>query len=308
MIERRSGDARYVQFALFQQFPELVHGSLTRSGGHSLPPYRGVNVSIGSGDERETVLRNRLLALRSLQLERYPCATAWMVHSADVLTLDDEEEWVDWRDDWPHRAYEVDGHELIWTTRPRRKADAVITRKRGVTLAMSSADCAPLMLYDPTRGAIGLAHAGWRGTARGIVATVVDAMREQFGCQPEHIFAGIGPSIGTCCYEVSEDVRSLFRGESQFEELPTHARYRNLVRESAVFTVRECGDRASLRLNLWETNRNQLLMAGLLPDRIELSGICTSCERERFYSYRAEHGTTGRFPSLLALRPADDVR
>lgn len=310
MIERQSGDARYVQFALFQQFPELVHGSFTRSGGYSLPPFKGVNVSIGCGDERETALRNRLLALRSLGVEANPCATAWMVHSADVLTLGDEEwvDWVDWGDAWPHRSYDVDGHELIWTTRPRRKADAVITRKRGVTLAMSSADCVPIMLYDPVREAIGLVHAGWRGTARGIAATVVDALREQFGCQPQHLYAGIGPSIGACCYEVSENVRGLFHGHLQFEEMPTKARYRNLVRESAVFSVREPGARASLRLDLWQTNRNQLLMAGLLPEHIEITDICTSCERERFYSYRAEHGRTGRFPSLLALRDRDEIR
>lgn len=307
MIERQAGDVRYVQFALFQQFPELMHGSFTRSGGYSLPPFQGVNVSVGSGDERETVLRNRLLALRSLGVGMNPCATAWMIHSADVLTLDDEE-WVDWRDDWPHRSYDVDGYELIWTTRPRRKADAVITRKRGVTLAMSSADCVPIMLYDPIREAIGLAHAGWRGTARGIAATIVDAMREQFGCQPEHLYAGVGPSIGACCYEVSENVRGLFRGDLQFDEMPTDARYRNLVRESAVFSVRELSARASLRLDLWQTNRNQLLMAGLLPNHIEVAEICTSCERERFYSYRAEHGTTGRFPSLLALRSNDETR
>jgi YfiH family protein len=305
LIERQAGDVQYVQFALFQQFPEIVHGSFTRSGGYSLPPFEGVNVSVGSGDERETVLRNRLLALRSLGVETHPCATAWMVHSADVLTLDDEE-WVDWRDDWQHRAYEVDGYELIWTTRPRRKADAVITRRCGVTLAMSSADCVPVMLYDPVREAIGLAHAGWRGTARGIVGTVVDAMREQFGCRPEHLYAGIGPSIGPCCYEVSESVRGLFHGDLQFDEMPTDPRYRNLVRESAVFSVRELKSRASLRLDLWQTNRNQLLMAGLLPDHIEMPGICTSCERERFYSYRAEHGTTGRFPSLLALCPKNE--
>ncbi|HEV2583949.1 MAG TPA: peptidoglycan editing factor PgeF [Ktedonobacteraceae bacterium] len=308
MIERSQGDTCHVQFALFQRFSELVHGSFMRTGGCSPPPFDSLNVSVGAGDEVEHVLSNRLLALRSLGLDGYRCATAWMIHSADVLTLDGDE-WEDWRDDWPHRSYLVDGQELNWTMRPRQKADAVITRRRGVTLAMSSADCAPLLLFDPVQQAIGLVHAGWRGTARGIAAIVVDAMREQFGCQPEQIFAGIGPSIGPCCYEVGNEVHRLFLGDTDFEVMPTRGAYRNLVRESAVFTVQAVDDRGTgerqerLRLDLWETNRNQLLLAGLAPDHIEVAGICTSCEKARFFSYRGEHRKTGRFPTLLALRP-----
>lgn len=314
MIERYQGEVGYVQFALFQQFPELVHGSFMRPGGRSSPPFQSLNVSVGVGDGIDNVIQNRLLALRSMELNGYRCATAWMVHSADVLTLDGEA-WDDWRTDWPYRSYMADGQELVWTMRPRRKADAVLTKHRGVALAMSSADCVPLMLYDPVQRAIGLVHAGWRGTARGIAAAAVDAVRSQFGSQPEHIYAGIGPSIGPCCYEVSENVRRLFHGDMHFEIMPTEERYRNLVRESAVFTVQAIDGRErqeeqekrvgeeSLRLDLWETNRSQLLLCGLLPGHIEVAGTCTCCEKELFYSYRGEHGETGRFPSLLALRP-----
>ncbi|HKV58963.1 MAG TPA: peptidoglycan editing factor PgeF, partial [Ktedonobacteraceae bacterium] len=274
----------------------------TRHGGYSVSPHSGLNVSVSNDDSSENVLRNRLLALESLGLDTYPCATAWMIHSADIATLDGDD-WDDWKDDWPYRSYTIDERELIWTTRPRRKADAIITKRRGVALAMSSADCAPLLFYDPTQSVIALTHAGWRGTARGIGAATINAMREQFGCQPQHIYAGIGPTIGACCYEVTEEVRRLFLGEKQFELLPTEERYRNLVRDSAVFRVVELADRSSLHLDLWETNRNQLLLAGLLPEHIEVAGICTACQKEHFYSYRAEHGKTGRFPSILALRP-----
>jgi YfiH family protein len=312
LIEQHCIRAHYVQFALFQQFPELAHGIFTRNGGVSTFPFQGLNVSVSSGDTFENVLRNRYLALQSLHIEEYPCATAWMIHSADVLTFDGED-WDDWRTDWPYRSYSVDGQELIWTTRPRRKADAIITKQRGVALAMSSADCIPMMFYDPVQQVIGIAHVGWRGAARGLAAATMNAMREQFGCQPEHTYAGIGPSIGPCCNEVSEEVQRLFMGEQQFEVMPTDERYRNLVRESAVFTVEDAirgrdksrpymQNGSSLHLNVWETNCKQLLMAGLLPEHIELSGICTRCEKERFYSYRGEHGKTGRFPSILALR------
>ena len=305
MIERSRGKVRYMQFALYEQFPELVHGIFTRHGGHSAAPYDRLNVSVGSGDIFEHILRNRFLALQSLNLHTYRCASAWMIHSADVAVVP-EDGWDDWDEEWPYRSYRFDdGNELRWTTRPRRRVDALITKARGVALVMSSADCVPLMLYDPAREVIALVHAGWRGTARGIVAATVDAMRERFGCRPADIRAGMGPSIGACCYEVSEEVRRFFRGECEFEIMPTRERYRNLVRESAVFTIRELPGRNSLRLDIWQTHRNQLLMAGLSPEHIESSQICTSCESRHFYSYRREHGRTGRFPSILALRPYD---
>ena len=321
MIGQQRGEVQYVQFAQYLQFPEIIHGSFTRLGGYSKTPYWGLNVSFSIGDEFENVIRNRLQALSALHIQDYPCATLWLIHGADVATLNGDG-WDDWRFDWPHRSYLVDSQELIWTVKPRRKADAIITKQRGVALALSSADCVPVMYYDPVHEVIGMAHAGWRGTARGIAAATVEAMHEQFDSQPRDIYAGIGPSIGPCCYEVSEEVRELFYSKQQFAELPTAEKYRNLVRESAVFDVgarliapssvqdsalshvgtRLIASETRPHLDLWETNRSQLLMAGLLPEHIELPGICTNCEKERFFSYRGEHGKTGRFPSILALR------
>jgi YfiH family protein len=301
LIERQYGGVCYVQFGHFLQFSDLIHASFTRLGGYSKTPYWGLNVSYSIGDDFENVIRNRLLALQALRIATYPCATLWLVHSAEIAILDGNH-WDDWRTDWPHRSYQVDQHELIWTVKPRRKADALLTRQRGVALAMSSADCVSLMFYDPAESAIGIAHAGWRGTARGIAAATIDAMSEHFGSQACNIRAGIGPSIGSCCYEVTDEVRKLFMGLEGFDANPVDVGYRNLVRESAVFTVRRLHGRDSLHLDLWETNRNQLLMSGVLPEHIESSELCTSCEKERFFSHRGEHGKAGRFPSILALR------
>jgi polyphenol oxidase len=300
LIAQQRGTVCYMQFGHLLQFPELTHGIFSRQGGYSETPYWGLNASFSSGDSFENVVRNRLLALQNLDIDTYPCATVWQIHGANVATLD-VENWDDWRFDWAHRSYLLDQHELIWTTKPRRKADAIIARERGIVLALSFADCVPLMFYDPIQKAIGLAHAGWRGTARGIAIATVEAMHEQFGSQPADIHAGIGPSIGPCCYEVSENVQRLFLGQMQFDELPTAERYRNLVRESAVFSIIYVSDGESLRLNLWETNRKQLLMAGVTPDHIELPGICTGCNTQRFFSHRGEHGKTGRFPAIVAL-------
>ncbi|HZU70528.1 MAG TPA: peptidoglycan editing factor PgeF [Ktedonobacteraceae bacterium] len=302
MIAQQQGRVQYVQFGHFLQFPNLVHGIFTRLGGCSEAPFWGLNVSFTTGDNIEHVKRNRLLALSALQLDAYPCASLWLVHGAEVVVVD-EQPW-EWRFDQPFVTLAEEQKVLLRTAHPRWKADAFITRRRDISLAIASADCVPVMLYDPVQEAIGLVHAGWRGTARGIAAITVDAMREQFGSRPEHIYAGIGPSIGPCCYEISEEVQGYFLSRIEFDLQPTAVEYRNLVRESAVFAIKEHAHRRSLMLDLWETNRNQLLMAGLLPEHIELPGICTSCEKDRFYSHRAEHGKAGRFPSIIALRDA----
>jgi polyphenol oxidase len=278
LIEQQLGGVRYLQFSHYRHFPGLAHGIFTRQGGCSQAPYASLNTStppFKQGDSIDNVIRNR-------------------VHGADIAIYDAGSAW---RTDWANHSY----YERAWTPEYIHKADALITRERGVVIALSFADCVPILLYDPVEQVIAQAHGGWRGTARGIVAATVAAMHEQFGCLPRNILAGIGPAIGSCCYEVSETVRQLFLGQLQFDEQPTPERYRDLVHETAVFSTLSLPDRASLRLDLQATNRKQLLMVGVLPEHIEVMEICTSCSKDLFFSHRAEQGRTGRFPVLIAL-------
>ena len=192
LIEKEYGNIRYMPFEQNKQFPVLIHGIFTRHGGYSQAPYESLNVSLSSGNERfEDAVRNRFRVLQSLNIADYPCATMWMIHGSQVLTLEGED-WPDWRPDWPHAVYHLhelgypEGTKLQWTFKPRTKADAMITRKRGVALVISTADCVPLLFYDPVTEAIGVAHAGWRGTARGIgAATVCGYLRRD---RPFHRF------------------------------------------------------------------------------------------------------------------------
>jgi polyphenol oxidase len=297
LIEQQSGGVRYLQFSHYRHFPGLAHGIFTRQGGCSQAPYASLNTStppFKQGDSIDNVIRNRVLALQALDLAHQPCVTLWQVHGADIAIYDADDAW---RTDWAYHSY----YERAWTPEMIHKADALITRERGVVLALSFADCVPILLYDPVEHVIAQAHGGWRGTARAIAAATVVAMQEQFGSLPRNILAGIGPAIGSCCYEVSETVRQLFLGQAQFDERPTPERYRDLVHEAAVFSSLPLPDRDSLRLDLQATNRNQLLMSGLLPEHIEAMHVCTSCANEQFFSHRAEQGSTGRFPVLLAL-------
>jgi YfiH family protein len=299
VIEQQHGDLRYLQFDHYLQFPELIHGVFTRRGGYSKPPYQGLNISTPPRNEHrdsvDHVVRNRYLALQTLDIAHYPCVTLWQVHGADVLSVDDQSEW---RTDWACHSY----YEHPWTPQTIRKGDALITRQRGFGIAFSFADCVPITFYDPVEHVSGIAHGGWRGTARGIVLATVEAMRECYGCLPENIRAGIGPAIGACCYEVSEEVRAYFEGTYHFEEMPARKQYRDLIRTSAIFSTLQLPERESLRLDLGETNRRQLLMAGIKEEHIEVADICTCCHTELFFSHRGEQGRTGRFAVIMALR------
>jgi YfiH family protein len=297
LIERQYENVHYLQFSHYSQFPDLIHGVFTRMGGHSPEPYRSLNTStppFNPGDSIENVVRNRVLALRALDVAMYPCVTLWQVHGADMAIYNAQGEW---RTDWADNSY----YERPWTPQSIRKADALITKEHGVVLALSFADCVPITLYDPVEQVIALVHGGWRGTARGIVAATLEAMNEYAGCQPHNIYAGIGPAIGPCCYEVSETVQQLFSGQLQFGTMPTNERYRDLINEAAVFSRLTLPDKRSLRLDLQASNRNQLLLAGVAPEQIETMEICTSCNTDRFFSHRKEQGKTGRFPVLIAL-------
>ena len=296
LIAQQRDNACFLQFSNFQHFPNLIHGIFTREGGYSDPPYKGLNTSgaLRGGDDLDNVVCNRQLALHSLGLDDYPCITLWNVHGADVFVPDISE---NWRTDWASRSY----YDKTWTPQEIHKGDALIIQQRSVAIALSFADCTPIALYDPVEQIIGIAHGGWRGTARGIVLATIDAMRENFGSSPRNIYVGIGPTIGPCCYEISQTVQDLFMGTQDFDDSPTLPQYRSLVRESAVFSTVQLPDKDSLRLDLWETNRRQLLMAGLLPEHIEVAAICTSDNVNQFFSHRAEHGKTGRFPMIMAL-------
>lgn len=301
MIEQQFGDLQYLQFELFTPYTNLIHGVFTRAGGVSEAPFTGLNTSTPVlstlRDSVESVIQNRQLVLQAMNMEGRPCVTLWQVHEADIHTFTYQDPW---RTDWGQASYYQPG----WAPETIRKGDGVITHEQGVGLAMSFADCTPLVFYDPVKQVTGIAHGGWRGTARGIGPATIEVMRERFGCQPEDILAGIGPTIGACCYEVSEHVRAIFMGREQFDIAPTAPQYREFVRESATFSTVDVQGRESLRLDLQETHRRQLLLAGLLEEHIEAANLCTSCHVERFFSHRKEQGKTGRFAVFIALQGA----
>ena len=186
-------------------------------------------------------------------------------------------------------SWQVHGTRVIRVDKPRdsgspySKGDALLTNNHDVTLLMRFADCTPIMLYDPVKMVIGIVHSGWMGTVSKIVKLAVNDMKQFYACIPRNIIAGIGPSIGPDHYEIGKDVVKK-------------------VKETFGDKTKLLIDRSKgkYHFNLWEANRLLLEDCGIV--NIEISGLCTACHLTDWFSHRAEHGKTGRFGGVIALK------
>lgn len=272
---------------------EIVHAFSTRAGGVTrvyrphLPAAKGdLNLGYTKHDERANVEENRKRLLQSVagKDKSWKLVTLHQKHTPIVRLLDDE-------------------------SVTQMRGDAILTQLHHRLIAVMTADCVPVLLYDPKHKAIGAFHAGWRGTLARIVERGVGTMRLVFGSNPADLIAAIGPSIGPCCYSVGEEVRHEFM--SQFEyasSLFTDVYESDPIRDKyplLFLTARAPGHSPigpQLHLNLWEANRRQLLDAGLSKKNISVAEACTACGTSRYFSHRSEQGFTGRMMSVIGLR------
>jgi len=273
--------------------PWLVHGFSTRVHGVSRAYSRGdLNLGFTKEDSRTAVARNREAFLRKVgggtrsrkDVSLWPIVTLRQIHS-DII-----------------RHIESAPEEPL-------TGDGMITRAPGLLLAIQTADCLPVIIVDPKSHAVGVFHAGWRGTLKRIVEKGVGEMIRCFGSRPRDLKAAIGPGIRNCCYEVGEEVRTKF--ESQFEYadcLFREVKESDPVREKyplLFLTARAPGHGElppKIFLDLVEANRQQLLAVGVPSRSIEASPLCTNCHPELLFSYRAEKGKTGRMMGVAGIR------
>jgi YfiH family protein len=164
------------------------------------------------------------------------------------------------------------------------EADALITCSPGIAIGVETADCVPILLLDPATPAVAAIHAGWRSTVQGIVRKTIEKMQKEFGSDPRRLIAAIGPAIGPECYEVDEAVMAPVRGTFSFWQ--------------TISTPRSVG---KWGLDLVGLDKRDLLSIGLLEENIHSLGMCTSCKRDLFYSFRAE-GRTGRMLSVIMIK------
>lgn len=237
-----------------------------RSGGLSPQWNGGLNWSISIGDDPSNVRKNRERSLERIGLTLERTVIAGLVHGDRVVVVTGDE------------PLTADGIRLI------PDCDAIITDEPNLALVVTAADCVPVLLYDPVLRVIGAVHAGWRGTVLGIAGKAVQAMVQTYGCNPAEILAEVGPSIGSCCYEVDEAVAGPVR--AQFGEA------------AAQFLHPE-GAPSKFRLDLWAANQYDLLRAGVRSAQIQ--GTCTSCHVDALFSHRAEKGAAGRGAAIIAL-------
>lgn len=216
-----------------------------------------LNLALHVGDDPEKVIRNRKKYADAIGVDPSRFTTCAQVHGNRVQVVTEN--------------LIGSGAFSFATTIP--ETDALITILPNVPLLLFYADCTPVLLADPVTGAIGLAHAGWRGTAAQIAKKTVRAMVETFGVNPENLLGAVGPSIGVCCYEVDDAVKDKMPEYHSFFADKGNGKY---------------------WLDLWQVNRQQLLEAGLTAGHISVAGVCTNDHSDLFCSYRHEKGKTGR--------------
>jgi YfiH family protein len=245
----------------------FVNGFSTRIGGVSEMPANALSLAGFNEDAAENILENRRRFLKLFPGE-WELAGCWQVHGADVRVVQTAEE---------AKPAENQLGETIF-------CDVIVSNAEGVLAAVKTADCVPILLGDPVSGAFAAVHAGWRGTLAGAVIVGVERLAKEYDAKPENLRIAIGASAGPCCYEVGSEVIEAFTkqfadGEKLFTETrPGHA-----------------------MVDLLKANRDQLQLAGVLPERIHTAPICTMCRTDLFFSYRKEKSLHGKVGRLMAV-------
>jgi len=269
--------------------PWLVHAFSTRCGGVSrVYGGKALNLGFTKDDSHAAVERNRELFLKRLGVsdgrKTWPLITLRQIHS-DLI----------------HYIDRLPDEPLV--------GDGLVTNTPELLIAMQAADCIPVIVIDRKRRAVGVFHAGWRGTVKRIVEKGVGEMRKHFGSDPRDMLAAIGPGIHSCCYEVGEEVRTQF--DSQFayaDGLFREVKESDPVRDKyplLFLTARAPGHSelpVKIFLDLVEANRRQLMDAGLAGKNIDASAPCTACHTDLLFSFRGDRGVTGRLLGAAGIR------
>jgi polyphenol oxidase len=257
-----------------KQFSSLSAGFTGRAGGISESPYNSLNCGLHIQDDPAAVIHNRQQIANTLHIpfESWTCAD--QVHGNQVAVIDES-----------HK-----GRGSISLDDAIPNTDGMVTSVQGVWLTAFFADCVPLFFFDPVLQVVGLSHAGWKGTVADIAGETIRTMVREYGSKPEQIHAAIGPSIGSCCYEV--DARVLNEVKRTLTE-------KGLLDQADSCYIPKHDGKAML--NLREINRLLLQKEGILQAHIELTHLCTSCDTDSFFSHRKEAGRTGRMAAWIGM-------
>ncbi|MGJ7922477.1 peptidoglycan editing factor PgeF [Neobacillus sp. LXY-4] len=253
------------------KYPDLVAGFTTKHGGLSKAPYESLNFGFHVGDDGNTVVQNRSILSKKLGFPLNQWVGAEQIHQTKIQKI----------------AKDSCGRGAFLYEDSFGQTDGFYTSENGIFLSLVFADCVPLYFFAPKQRLIGIAHAGWKGTAAGIGVEMINHFRQE-GINPEEILAAIGPSICGKCYIVDERVISLLQNKLVgVEEKPY-----NLIKEN------------QYQLSLPLANKLMLKAAGVKEENIINTNLCTSCQNELFFSHRKDKGQTGRMISFIGWKEA----
>ena len=262
MIRKTIDDIVLYQFERLEG-TGVTHAFLTRLGGVSGPPFDTLNLGHTVGDDPEAVEENHRRVFTALRLRRQQATSPHQVHGAHVQFV---------------------GQAHAGTIQPA--TDGLLTATPDVALLLRFADCVPLLLFDPVHRAVAMVHSGWKSSAGNIVAAAVEAFVRHVGSRPGDLWAGIGPAIDPCCYQVESDMAKTVA--------------RACPKDAEVIQQRDgARQNVGLYLDLPGAVRAQLTAAGV--GQVEMSNLCTACHTGEWFSHRTEQGQTGRFGALVML-------
>lgn len=258
-----------ISYQLFEKYNEIAHFCTSREGGVSVGNFASLNLSPFSGDNPVHIAENQRILCTELGIDSNRLIFPYQTHGTEISEIGE--------------AF----FNLLIDERSKylNGVDALITNLAGVCIGVTTADCVPLLFFDPAKKAVAVAHAGWRGTCARIAEKTVLAMVQKFNCKPSDILVTIGPSISAKVYNVGKEVVENF--------------------EKAGFDVSEIVQIRNniFYLDIWKANQQSLEKAGIMPENIEVSGICTFTEHEKFFSARRLGINSGRMLSGIMLTP-----
>jgi purine-nucleoside/S-methyl-5'-thioadenosine phosphorylase / adenosine deaminase len=260
MIVQVKNNIKLLQFNNLSEYGDLVHFSTTRIGGVSSSKLESLNLGYTVNDNPKNVSQNLESLAKLLDFDKNQMVSPKQTHSKNIGIVNSN------KDIFPD-------------------TDALITNKPGICIFIRTADCVPILLYDPIQNALAAIHSGWKSSLQEISKHTIELMQKEFGTKPENLIAGIGPSIGPDAYEVGPEVIEQFQvkfGEDQ------------------IIKPIENSDKGYL--NLWKANKQILLDSGIPENQIEIAEICTYSNSELFYSARRDGVKTGRLATGIMLK------
>lgn len=262
------GEVTYLVFEPWEKDEHLIHGFSTRSGGVSQGEWATMNLGFNRGDKTECVIENYKRISHALGVPYESLVLSKQVHETEITKV----------------SQKHCGNGIL-SPNEWESMDGIYTNEKGITLVTHYADCVPLFFYAPNYGMIGMAHAGWRGTAQEIGKKMVEIWTQEEQIPVSEIQVAIGPSIGPCHFEVDEDVAHVF-----LEKFP-----------NADFVVYD-DEKQKYRIDLWQCNEQSLLGAGILKHHIIRSNLCTCCMDQIFFSHRKTGGKRGTLGAFMSLK------